>query len=166
MASVNLCNVCDKKVLKHSYYLRCELCEHMVHLKCLPKVDKTHSIYVCRDSSSWYCIRCTEEIFPYNHIYDDAEFVYALSENWGLSDAVSFEILNQQNLLFSPFDLNENLHNPLSETDPDIHYYNNHCNFHQKSCEYWLENSFNERVRKNEINNNSFSLLHANIRSA
>ena len=166
MASTDFCNICDKKVLRHSYHLKCELCQHMVHLKCLPNVTQSESIYTLRESSSWYCIRCAENIFPYYSIYDDNDFLSALSENWDLSEVVSLEMLNHQDQLFSPFELNENFNGPLSETDPDIHYYNNQCKMFMSSCDYWLENSFNDKVNEIKIEKNTFSLIHSNIRSA
>ena len=166
MASGNICNICDRKVLRHSFHMSCDMCSKLVHLKCLPNVDKNQSIYVLRESSIWYCTRCTENIFPFNHIHDDSDFLLALAEDWDLTDSIPFEILKQQNQLFLPFDLNENFDSPLAELDPDIHYYNNQCNASLNSCDYYLKNSFNKKVNELEIDKKAFSLLHSNIRSA
>ena len=89
MATSNSCNVCFKRVLRHSYHLQCELCKNLTHLKCLPNVDKNSSIYVSRETSTWYCTVCSENIFPYNHIHDDDDFLYALSHNWDLPETVN-----------------------------------------------------------------------------
>ena len=166
MATSNSCNVCFKRVLRHSYHLQCELCKNLTHLKCLPNVDKNSSIYVSRETSTWYCTVCSENIFPYNHIHDDDDFLYALSHNWDLPETVSFEILRRQNALFLPLELNDNYNNPLAETDPDIHYYNNQCNNLLNSCDYYIEDSFNKKIEELNIHNNSFSLIHSNMRSA
>ena len=166
MASSDFCNVCERKVLIHSFNMRCDICHTMIHLKCLPNVDKTESIYISRESSIWYCTRCIEHIFPFNHIHDDDDFLSTLAENWDLCDSIPYEILKHQNQLFLPFDLNENFSSPLAEMDPDINYYNSQCNANLNSCDYYLENSFNKKVTELEIDDRAFSLLHSNIRSA
>ena len=168
MAALNLCNICDRKVLGHSYKMTCDLCNRLVHLKCLPKVDKTQSIYTLRESSVWYCTKCSEEMLPYNHIYDDDEFLIALSDNWDLPDVIPYDLVQNNNKIFLPFDLNENLdiYNHMAEIDPDINYYSNQCNTLFNSCDYYLENSFNKKIQEFAIDANSFSLMHCNIRSA
>ena len=74
-------------------------------------------------------------------------------------------LINQQRL-FSPFDLNEGSDSPLEEIDPDIQFYNSQCNSVLNSCDYYLEDQLNNKMNKLGIKKNSFSLLHANIRSA
>ena len=61
--------------------MQCDLCNSNVHLKCLPQVDKTDTIFTQRDAYVWYCSKCTEHIFPFNHIYDDDEYIQTLYEN-------------------------------------------------------------------------------------
>ena len=102
--------------------MKCQLCNNLVHLKCLPNVDKNDSIYVLRESTTWFCTLCIEQALPYNHIHDDDEYLCALSENWDLPESISFEMLKHQHELFLPLDLNENFDSPLAEMDPDIHY--------------------------------------------
>ena len=39
------CNICQKRVLAHSYHLTCVSCEGVVHLNCLPKMTRDAAIY-------------------------------------------------------------------------------------------------------------------------
>ena len=166
MALPRKCNICEKKILPHSYQMKCDLCQEHVHLRCLSNVDKTQSIYERRESYTWYCCKCSENIFPYNHLHDDEEFLDALAENWEVFNGVPFEMLRRQDKLFLPFDLNENFNNPLTETDPDLQYYSSQCNTILNSCDYYLEDCLNKKIDDLKICEDSFSLLHTNIRSA
>ena len=62
MAVKNLCNVCNRKVLRHSYHRSCTSCKSLVHIKCVPQVNKTDSIYTLRNQDNWYCTKCSAEI--------------------------------------------------------------------------------------------------------
>ena len=166
MAGVNICNTCNRNVLRHSLHMICCNCLCWVHLNCLPRVSKTDSIYINRDTSNWYCTKCIERLFPYNQIFDDTDFINAISENWDLQKTISFDIINNQEKIFLPFELNESESHPLSDIDPDVQYYNDQFNTVLNSCDYYFEESCNQRIKTEEIKHNSFSLLHANIRSA
>ena len=92
MSGNNDCNICRRNVLRHSYHRRCKLCKHLIHIKCLPNVSKTDNIYTYRDSDNWYCTLCTSEVFPYNNILDDEEFMLTLSELWELPETLPYEL--------------------------------------------------------------------------
>jgi hypothetical protein len=70
---------------------------------------------------------------------------------------------------FSPFDLNDNdtnLCNYLCDSDPDLQFYNDSTyidNINQ--CDYYLEESFKKKCCQANINEQSFSIFHHNIRS-
>ena len=166
MAGLNSCNICQKKVLRHSYHLKCHNCWDLVHLNCLPSVDRGESIYANRETGTWYCTKCIGQILPYNHIFDDCDFLSALSENWSLTNTLPIDMITNQNHLFLPFELNESESHPLLDADPDMQYYNNQYNSVLYSCDYYLEDSCNDKIKKEGISNTAFSLLHSNIRSA
>ena len=107
------CNICVKRVLSHSYFLTCELCKCKVHLNCLSMIDKNDPLYVNRNQNSWICTVCSGNVFPFNNIYDNNEFLAVLSENWNESTQFSLSILQDKNKNFSPFELNENINSPL-----------------------------------------------------
>ena len=145
--------------------MKCSICKSLVHLKCLPSVSTDDSVYVLKYMNVWYCTICVEHIFPYNHLFEDDEFFTALSEKWEMSHMVPYDIVKNQNKLFLPFDLNEDGNSPLSENDPDINFYNNQCNAVLNACDYYLEESFNAKMRNFAIPSNTFSVIHENIRN-
>ena len=158
------CNRCKKRVLSHSCFLKCSYCHDVVHINCLPFVTKYDSLYVNRNTDQWVCTVCTESLFPFNHYNEDSEFMLALSEYWDKEIQVSLESL--QDKVFIPFDLNVNENSPLFDTDPDIHFYNAIQNDNMRDCDYYLEDSFNNKCENLNVTSNNFSLIHANIRSA
>ena len=166
MAGSDICNVCDKKVLRHSYKLQCSLCDHFVHLKCLPFVTKTDDICKTHKHNKWYCTKCISDVLPFNHMFTDEEFMLAISENLSSSEKIPFDELNKNDTLFTPFDLNDDTNSPLSDSDPDLQLYNQQCNMVLNSCDYYIEDLLNSKLDKLNVTNHSFSLLHTNIRSA
>ena len=112
------CNIWIKRFLNHSYYLTYDFCKVTVHLKCLPSVNKKDSLYTNRDKSVFYCSLCLRDIFAYNRL-DDEDFIEALAESRENQPLVSFETLENQKLIFSPFDFNDNFDNPLQDVDQE-----------------------------------------------
>ena len=166
MAGSNKCNICNRKVLSHSYNLRCFSCKNLVHQKCMPQVDRNDLLQISRNHSDWYCSLCVADILPFIHLTDNLEFINAISENKDMADKIPFNILMEQQKLFTPFELNDEPESPISDIDPDIQFYNNHCNSVLNSCDYYIEDSLNKKIDTLNINDNCFSFLHANIRSA
>ena len=158
------CNVCTKRVLNHSYHLKCDSCKSIVHINCLPNVSKNDPLYTQRETSVYFCSMCLRSIFPFNHL-DYEDYIKAISESWDNDPLVTLETLNNQELIFSPFDLNEDYVNPLNDIDPDQQFYHDMFRESLSSCDYFLENTFNEKISREYISDNSFSLLHVNIRS-
>ena len=139
------CNICKKRVQNHSFQLKCSSCRGKVHLKCLPVLDKHDSIYIHRESNIWFCTVCKQDIFPFNGIYDDCEFLETFAEFQQYDSLIPFDILVAQNTIFSPFELNEDLNLALIDSDPDIQFYYNQCNNSLYSCNCYLEDSFNKK---------------------
>ena len=129
------CNICIKRVLNHSYHLNCDICKGIVHLNCLPCVNKNDPLYTHRDERIFYCSLCLLDIFAYNRL-DDEDFIDALAESWENQPLISFETLENQELIFSPFDFNDNFDTPLHDVDPDIQFYNKHYSGSLQECEY------------------------------
>ena len=96
--------------------------------------------------TAWICVVCNKAIFPYNHIEDNEKLVSCLSENWIVTLHLNLAELREKT--FNPFELNcEEKRCPLWDSDPDIHYYNLICN-NLSSCDYYLEDAFNEKCNK------------------
>ena len=159
------CNICRKRILNHSYHLRCAMCDGFVHINCLPYVSKEDDLYVHRNYHRWFCPICTASVFPFNHFDDDDIFQSVILENLVSKCSITLEILNNQDKLFTPFELNDDDTSPLSDVDPDLQYYNSISNMNHSSCNYHLEDTFNNKKAQLNIESNSFSMIHTNIRS-
>ena len=160
------CNICSKRVLNHSFHLNCDYCHGKVHLKCLPMVNKDDNIYTQRHINTWFCTKCTSEIFAFNSIVDDDEYFETIYDIQSLIPLIPFDALSSQDRMFTPFELNEDISLPLIDSDPDVQFYNNQCNRTLHSCDYYLEDSFNKKVSDAHIPARCLSLIHTNIRSA
>ena len=147
-------------------YRQCSNCNDLTHINCLPFVNKNDSLYTERHASEWYCITCSEDIFPFNHLCEEEDFILAISDYWHIDETVPFNDLNIQEKLFTPFDLNENENVPLYDIDPDIQFYRNQCNTSLPNCDYHLEDSFNKKISNLKIKDNCISMTHVNIHSA
>ena len=102
-------------------------------------------------------------MLPFNNI-DDEAFCEAISEIQLKQNPLSFQILQNQELIISPFDFNEKSDTPLHDIDPDIQFYSEKYSLH--SCDYYLEEMFNDKIFQYNVKGKNFSMLHANIRSA
>ena len=54
---------------------------------------------------------------------------------------------------------------PLIDSDPDVQFYNSQCNNSLHSCDYYLENSFNNKVSDLNLSPGCLSMVHMNTRS-
>ena len=133
-----------------------------VHLKCLPNIKPTDSIYTNRDSDNWLCTLCSQSLFPFNHFDENDIFLAALSSFMGKPPT-------NTNLNFNPFDYDSegaDVHHPLFETDPDLQFYNDSSTIsNANNCDYYLEDSFDKKRKQMKLDDNCFSTLHLNIRS-
>ena len=162
-----VCNICIKRVLPHSYFLECKSCKCKVHIRCLRMVNRDDPLYLNRNENVWFCTKCSEDIFPFNHIYDDSDFMSALSESFIVENILPLEVILNQSRMFSPFELNESPHSPFLDADPDIQFYQNQCNNILHSCDYYVEDTLNNKLSKlPKDTENCLSILHLNIRSA
>ena len=158
------CTLCNNRLLRHTRKLTCSFCKESVHLKCLPNVNISDSIYVNRQNDEWLCLGCNMSIFPFNHHVDDDEFTAALIDYFPCGPNCAIGDL--QNTEFNPFDWNEDSDQPWFDSDPDIQYYNDvGCFQSAVNCNYYIEQSFTEKLHDLEIDSNNFSILHLNIRS-
>ena len=135
--------------------MTCTLCSMIFHLKCITLMPCEQE-HIRKHRHDWYCELCTSCMFPFNHYEDDQEFVRAVNHIDTLSS------LNNSDLVFHPFEMNDRI-SPLSEIDPDLHFYNS-IDFHLSRCNYYNEDNFLKLIGKLE-KTWSFSLCHVNIRS-
>ena len=161
-AYFNRCSICMKKINLSARKQECKVCNNFFHLLCVPGITRYDEVYITQNFDM-YCTRCNQSIFAYNHYSDDNDFIESLSESWDVRISMSIEELNQK--IFIPFEVNINADNhPLYQADPDIHYFNTVANQVLHS-DYYLEDSFIQKVKEREIKPSCFSLIHYNIRS-
>ena len=109
-----------------------------------------------------YCSSCLYEIFPFNSVDNDTEFISIAS---GSCCTTSLTCLSDK--IFMPFELND-LENQFctfnEDIDPDIQFFNT-FNQYVTKCNYLIESSFTEQLKSPRLRKQNFSLLHTNIRS-
>ena len=108
---------------------------------------------------------CIQHILPFNHYDDDEEYLEVVYDLLTKNPPPPFDVLQAQNRLFTPFELNEDMDLPLNDIDPDVQYYNSQCNMMLNSCDYYVEKTLNQKLSDLKINKDCWSLIHENIRS-
>jgi len=89
----------------------------------------------------------------------------AISENWLRFSNFPFELISGYE--FNPFEWNEESELvPLYEMDPDLQFFNDNT-FVQNdlSCDYYVEDTFNNKCTELLLNADNFSIFNLNIRS-
>ena len=156
------CVICNRRVLRHSLHIKCTICEQIYHVKCIT-LEPDHITWLQANENSWFCSKCLADCFPFNGIDDDIEFKTAINQ---LSESDGKSLCYLSDKIFMPFEINDedDLLN-ICDSDPDLHFYNS---ISQCTCSsnYYLESSFQDRVRQHASAEVAFSLCHANLRSA
>ena len=154
------CPICSKKILSHAKKIHCSVCYAVHHIKCI-SIDPVIIAHLEDRNESWYCSICLIDIFPYNAIADDDEFVSAITSN----STMSLNYLSDK--LFMPFELNDSEHLAGScneDIDPDIQFFNT-FNQNIAKCNYQTRESFTKEICTSAVKKKVFSLCHINIRS-
>ena len=164
MANFAECPICNKKVSNFMYKIRCCLCSKILHKNCTMLNDKDFNELLSNQTNYWSCRICNESLFVFNNVDNDEAFQSCLFE-LNLDNTRLSKVLDR-NFIFDPFDLNdENDDIPLSDLDPDIHFYNDIQHTLYTSSDYFDETSFNKTVTKTFDKDHTFALFHLNIRS-
>ena len=129
------------------------------HLNCI--LLSSEEINDIKDNQqTWFCSPCIAEVFPFNQIEDDVEFVATIEDITVSGTAMCY--LSEK--VFIPFELNDKDHSSLlCDPDPDLHYFKS---FNQviANNNYFTETSFKEHINKC-WDKDAFSMCHLNIRS-
>ena len=153
------CHICSKSILSHSKTVTCRACSMRFHLNYISlSSDEINDIK--DNQQTWFCSPCIAEVFPFNHIEDDVEFVATIEDITVSGTAMCY--LSEK--VFIPFELNDKDHSSLlCDPDPDLHYFNS---FNQvlANSNYFTETSFKEHINKC-CDKDAFSICHMNIRS-
>ena len=131
-----VCPICSKRVLK----IACHVCNETYHMKfiSLASADLDH---MQTNIHNWMCVQCTSNLFPFNQIEDDNDFVLACCIQ------PCNELLSSD-LIYNAFGSDREDTDNQTEFDHDENFYNEQ---NLKSCAFELSQCF--------------SLCHINIRS-
>ena len=143
--------------------MQCDLCRRYVQRNCslLTRIEYSD---LTDNFVSWSCQICNENIFPFNHIIDDTEFMFALYELQ--LNRSQGHTRNTQSIAFDPFEINDNDYDPpLSDIDPDSAFFREHAHYLNSSSNYYSEDLFNRKIRHREYQSDCLSMVHLNIKS-
>ena len=111
--------------------------------------------------TDWFCEMCLSNALLFNHIIDDTDFIAALFE---LSFTTADSLRYLCDKIFHSFEINIGDHQVFAAIDPYVNFINS-LSLYQNSCEYHLESSFNDLLRKRGPCKIGFTLCHLNISS-
>ena len=159
------CPICERKILSHSYFIYCNCCHRNVYRNCTELTCDW--LIVAKTGTFWYCRVCNENIFPFNNIDDDYEFNLAIMEYGNKSFYTNHQSYFSEEKLFDPYEINENenIIEYQGELDPDKHYFNQLAHHLSRSSNYYSDENLNKLIRQKNMNSESFSVLHLNIRT-
>ena len=110
--------------------MKCSNCSATYHITCVHLVN----------GDIWYCPPCIQCILPFKHVDDDDVFIEAVIE---ASLDCSYRIHEINTKIFVPFEINDD--SPFHEIDPNMQFYSDNHYIQSTSCDYHLEDSFNEK---------------------
>lgn len=149
------CSICNYNILSHACFVKCSLCNKLLHSRCIPYYQNTDTDFTCEN--------CLHLVFPFNNIESDCDFISAIS-------GIPYHDLTQLNdMVYSPISVNDHENSDfiqLFESDPDLQFYNDFSVVRNISnCKYYNEDSFTKQSDNLNASAQSFSILHLNIRS-
>ena len=132
------------------------LSDETYHMKCISLISADLD-YMLTNIHNWMCIQCTSNLLPFNQIEDDFVLACCIQP--------CNELLSSD-LIYNPFGSDREDIDNQNEFDPDQNFYNEQNLFNGFSCRYYLEDSFNEKLKSCAFElSQCFSLCHINIRS-
>ena len=151
--ALSTCKVCSKLIKSRRDIIHCSVCGNSIHLRC--------TALTRNDSCSfYYCTFCTDDIFPFNHVKDDDEFIKTLL--YFFQDFPIFDRLLLNDKHFSI--LNDITLTNNKDIDPDFNVFN----ALDVGCKYYLPHELNSELRQQSNRLafvNEISVLHLNARS-
>ena len=84
------CKICFKAVANSHHAIQCDNCNIWVHVKC-NKINTQTYTFLQKSSAAWYCIKCSEEIYPFLNISNEELFETNQGKN------VKFKVFTKKN---------------------------------------------------------------------
>ena len=151
---MNTCPICENRVLNHAKRAYCYSCCRNVHRNCTGLFNADFELAI--SNTSWYCTICKDNIFPLNHLNDD-DFQMAVYE---MSQKLNISVyLGNDSRLFHPFEINEDENDDLDyhgDLDPDKYFFNQYSHRLIKTCNYFVDETFNKYLLKYNAEKNRF----------
>ena len=160
------CKLCNKRLLAHALKLTCSYCQQAIHLNCISSISREDSVFINNGNDTWFCPICIQETLPFNHYFDEDDFLSVITEMNSTENPGYHELINSRELIFNPFEINDSTEIPIDDIDPDFNYYNSFPNISNHTSDYHTENTFKNKTQSMDINDNNLSIIHMNIRSA
>ena len=131
--SKDLCSTCKKEVKDSQKGIFCDYCKYWVHLKCTTFSIAYYKI-LSDGTEDWFCQKCIQANFPFNHYDDDTEFLNCIFMNSRCNDVdrsfissvCQLDVMNDMSVVSKDIDPDENL------------------NISGKNSNYYTENEFND----------------------
>ena len=153
------CTLCLKQTYSNCRAIKCVICLAWFHLKC-SKLSRFDFNYISTHQSYWICIQCNSSIFPFFDLTTDDLLKLSFNSNSSCLCSSRIDSLKLDSL--PCFDIVTSLSKIQTLNNIDIdQQLPNQTNFSYYSIHDFHDNS----VIRSSKNNNSFSLLHCNIRS-
>ena len=124
-----VCQVCSKRVQFHSITVTCHVCNETYLMKCISLASADLD---CMQTKihNWMCVQCTSNIFPFNLIEDDNDFVLTCHIQ------PCNELLSSD-LIYNPLGSDLEEINNQAEFDLNQNFYNEQNLFNGYSCNYY-----------------------------
>ena len=154
------CNVCFKTISLGHHFLQCKNCQLYIHKKCNKLNDIDYQLL--KNYSTWFCINCVDEIFPFSRITDnELKLMFCSDKLLDINDLPSdldvFPSFENNELYkkFNDFFTSQSIGS--FETDDDDEFSSNPIN-----CKYFNIDDF---CSSKLVSNNSLSVFHMNVSS-
>ncbi len=146
----NPCNVCRHGVHSCHKSMFCASHKGQVHLKCTSFTKQD------LNNTNWFCTECMSNLFPFNWIEDEQDFLNNILNLSYCAPTDSFTMNNLRRL-----NLLNRIKPVAKEIDPDSQLGYEYLSINDS---YFSSQEFNECIIDNEFSSN-LSILHLNIRS-
>ena len=169
------CNICNNPVAKNHKAIKYYKCQLWVHIKCNKVNVQTHNLLI-EDETTWYCISCSKETYPFSSL-NDSEFHKTIqgkkikfltvakkrsrNENTllnKLSDAINDENIDNASSYFDESDFNKNFPKNLFDGSLCRNFDDLHTLLSEINLKFDIIGITETRLKKNSIRNINIDL--------
>ena len=100
-SQIDICPVCNRRVLKHARQIFCNCCLSNTHKNCTGLWGEDFEL--ATQNIPWYCKSYIEGLFPFNHFDEEMDFLEAIDDIFYQDTVVKLALKTN---IFNPFDMN------------------------------------------------------------